>query len=59
MVLGSNCNGVDNLIIVNTKDALLVSAKDSSQDIKEIVDSLKNDNREEYRFHKWKKWLLK
>ncbi len=45
-------SGVDNLIIVNTKDALLVASKDSSQDIKEIVDSLKNDNREEYKFHK-------
>ena len=45
-------SGVDNLIIVNTKDALLVASKDSSQDIKAIVDSLKNDNREEYKFHK-------
>jgi len=45
-------SGIDNLIIVNTKDALLVASKDSSQGIKEIVDSLKNDNREEYKFHK-------
>lgn len=45
-------SGIDNLIIVNTKDALLVAAKDSCQDIKEIVDTLKNDDREEYKFHK-------
>ena len=45
-------SGIDNLIIVNTKDALLVASKDSSQDIKEIVDTLKKDNREEYKFHK-------
>ena len=44
--------GIDNLIIVNTKDALLVASKDSSQDVKEIVDSLKNMNREEYKLHK-------
>ena len=44
--------GIDNLIIVNTKDALLVASKDSSQDVKEIVDSLKNRNREEYKLHK-------
>jgi mannose-1-phosphate guanylyltransferase len=44
--------GIDNLIIVNTKDALLVASKDSSQDVKEIVDSLKNQNREEYKLHK-------
>tara|TARA_X000000368_G_scaffold406463_1_gene384731 strand:- start:8561 stop:9979 length:1419 start_codon:yes stop_codon:yes gene_type:complete len=45
-------SGIENLIIVNTKDALLVSSKDSSQDVKEIVDSLKNDNRQEYKLHK-------
>ena len=44
--------GIDNLIIVNTKDALLVASKDSSQDVKQIVDSLKNQNREEYKLHK-------
>ena len=29
-----------------------MSSKDSSQDVKEIVDSLKNDNRQEYKLHK-------
>ena len=36
-------SGIDNLIIVNTKDALLTASKDSSQDIKEIVDTLEKD----------------
>lgn len=44
--------GVDNLVIVNTKDALLVAHKDKSQDIKHIVEQLKNDNRPELNSHR-------
>lgn len=36
--------GLDNIIIVNTKDALLVCSKDKSQDIKKIVQILKKKN---------------
>ena len=38
---------LDNIIIINTPDALLVADKNSSQDVKKIVDILKKDNREE------------
>lgn len=39
---------VDNLVIVETKDAILVANKDKVQDVKSIVNSLKADNRYEY-----------
>ncbi len=41
--------GVDNLVIVETKDALLVANKDQVQDVKAIVNKLKADNRYEYK----------
>jgi mannose-1-phosphate guanylyltransferase/mannose-6-phosphate isomerase len=44
--------GVENLIIVDTDDALLVASKDRVQDIKEIVESLSAENREEVSLHK-------
>lgn len=39
--------GVEDLIIVETRDALLVARRDVAQDVKEIVDKLKAQNREE------------
>ncbi len=39
--------GVDNLIIINTKDSLLVCRKDQAQKVKLVVDSLKMKNRNE------------
>jgi mannose-1-phosphate guanylyltransferase/mannose-6-phosphate isomerase len=36
--------GLDNLIVVNTEDALLVCAKDKAQDVKRIVQILKRKN---------------
>lgn len=44
--------GVDNLIMVETKDAVLVASKDKSQEVKQIVDQLKLDKREESNFHR-------
>ena len=44
--------GVDDLVIVSTKDALMVSHKDSVQDIKVIVDQLKNSSRNEWKLHR-------
>ena len=41
--------GVDNLVIVETKDALLVANKDQVQDVKSIVEKLKADKRYEYK----------
>jgi mannose-1-phosphate guanylyltransferase len=36
---------VDNIIIIDTEDALLVCAKDKAQDVKKIVEKLKEDKR--------------
>ncbi|WP_122094948.1 mannose-1-phosphate guanylyltransferase/mannose-6-phosphate isomerase [Rahnella sp. Larv3_ips] len=44
--------GVDNLVIVETKDALLVANKSHVQDVKEIVNKLKALNRTEYLQHR-------
>ncbi|PNF10257.1 mannose-1-phosphate guanylyltransferase/mannose-6-phosphate isomerase [Enterobacter cancerogenus] len=43
--------GLDNLIIVNTQDALLVSHKDNVQDVKIVVEHLKKNFRNEFREH--------
>lgn len=40
--------GVENLIIINTDDALLVCRRDKSQDVKKIVDHLKINKLTEY-----------
>lgn len=44
--------GVSNLVIVETKDAILVSNKSQVQDIKEIVQKLKEADRVEYKVHR-------
>jgi mannose-1-phosphate guanylyltransferase/mannose-6-phosphate isomerase len=44
--------GIENLVIVDTDDALLVANKNHVQDIKLIVESLANERREEVVLHK-------
>ncbi len=44
--------GVEDLIIVETADAVLVTHKDCSEDVKKIVESLKSRQRDEYLVHK-------
>lgn len=44
--------GVNNLIIIDTLDALLICNKDHTQDVKKIVDYLKETKREEAYLHK-------
>ena len=44
--------GVENLVVVETKDAVLVADKNKVQDIKKIVEQLKNDDRSEYYRHR-------
>ena len=44
--------GVKDLIIVQTKDALLVADKSQVQDVKSIVTQIKNQSREEYKLHR-------
>ncbi|HIN48137.1 MAG TPA: cupin domain-containing protein, partial [Deltaproteobacteria bacterium] len=43
--------GVNNLIIVETDDALLVCDMTRSQDVKKLVETLKREERHEYKFH--------
>jgi len=44
--------GVDNLVIVDTPDAILISSKDGSQDLKIITEKLNHENRYEYKLHR-------
>ncbi|MBL1259504.1 MAG: mannose-1-phosphate guanylyltransferase/mannose-6-phosphate isomerase [Thiotrichaceae bacterium] len=44
--------GLENLIVVETADAVLVANKDDAQHVKEIVAQLKLDGRSEHQIHK-------
>ena len=44
--------GIDNVIVVETADAVLVASKDKAQNVKAIVTRLKEANREEHRVHR-------
>lgn len=46
------CVGVDDLIVVETADAVLVAHKDKTQDVKKIVDRLKQTQRSEGQYHR-------
>ena len=46
------CIGVDNLVVVETADAILVSHKDRTQDVKTIVDRHKKEGRSEGQLHR-------
>jgi mannose-1-phosphate guanylyltransferase/mannose-6-phosphate isomerase len=44
--------GLEDVVIVETKDATLVASRDRSQDVKALVDRLKADGREETDLHR-------
>jgi len=44
--------GVENVVVVETKDALLVAHKDRVQDVKKVVEAIKNDGRHEHMNHR-------
>ncbi|BCM92299.1 mannose-1-phosphate guanylyltransferase 1 [Abditibacteriota bacterium] len=44
--------GVEDLVVVVTADAILIAAKDRSQDVKLVVDELKKQGRAEHEVHK-------
>jgi len=44
--------GVDNLVVVETSDAVLVAHKDKAQDVKKVVESLKAQGRSEADLHR-------
>lgn len=50
--------GLENTIVVQTKDAVLVASKDHVQDVKAIVQSLKKSGRPEHRVHRevYRRW---
>jgi mannose-1-phosphate guanylyltransferase / mannose-6-phosphate isomerase len=43
--------GVEDLVIVETADAVLVARRDRAQDVKKVVDHLKASGRSEHEFH--------
>jgi mannose-1-phosphate guanylyltransferase len=44
--------GVDNLVVIETKDAILVAAKDKVQNVKSVVSQLKAAERTEHKLHR-------
>jgi len=44
--------GLDDVVVVETKDAVLVANRNKVQDIKAIVNKLKAEHRSEYEFHR-------
>ena len=44
--------GVEDLIIVDTEDALLVAGRSRSQDVREVVEDLRRANRAEHLYHR-------
>lgn len=44
--------GLEGAVIIETPDAVLVTHRDRSQDVKEIVSQLKKKGRDEYKFHR-------
>jgi mannose-1-phosphate guanylyltransferase / mannose-6-phosphate isomerase len=46
------CLGVDDLVVVETPDAILISHMNRTQDVKKIVDCLKQARRTEGQFHR-------
>lgn len=43
--------GLENLVVVNSSDALLIAHKDKVQDVKKVVDELKKRNLHHFRQH--------
>ncbi|SUB83273.1 Mannose-1-phosphate guanylyltransferase 1 [Pragia fontium] len=44
--------GLEDTVVVQTKDAVLVASKKRAQDVKKIVEQLKKENRNEFKFHR-------
>ncbi len=44
--------GVENLVVVSTKDALLVTTREQSQHVKALINQLKTDQRSELELHR-------
>lgn len=44
--------GVENLVVVETKDAVLIVDKNKTQDVKQVIEHLQKADREEINFHR-------
>jgi mannose-1-phosphate guanylyltransferase/mannose-1-phosphate guanylyltransferase/mannose-6-phosphate isomerase len=44
--------GLDDVVVIETSDAVLVAHKDKAQDVKKLVDRLKTENRPEVEVHR-------
>ena len=44
--------GLEEVVVVEDKDSVLVARKDKTQDVKQLVDELKKQNREETKLHR-------
>lgn len=44
--------GLQNTVIIETKDAILVANKDCVQNVKKVVEQIKSDGRNEHEFHR-------
>lgn len=44
--------GLEGIVVVEDKDTVLVAARDKSQDVKQLVDQLKSQGREETKLHR-------
>ena len=44
--------GLEDIVIVDTPDAVLVAPRDRVQDVKRVVDKIKSDGRQEHVFHR-------
>ena len=44
--------GLEDIVVVDTKDAVLVAHKDKVQNVKKIVERLKSSNRDEWKIHR-------
>ncbi len=44
--------GLDDVVVVETKDAVMVAHKDKVENIKKVVDKLKAEKRSEFQFHR-------
>jgi len=53
--------GVDDVVVVNTKDAVLVTTKENSQNVKSIVNVIKEAGRNEHEHHRevYRPWGMK
>lgn len=44
--------GLDDIVVVDTKDAVLIAHKNKVQDVKEVVEQLKHQGRSEFQLHR-------